>query len=131
MEKIFDKACIDTLMAQAAGNSRRRQFFDLRNSAADTSQRILNALLPDTQVPIHRHESTSETVICLSGRLEEVFYECESTEEGTTSYREIGRVLLCPKESKYGVQIPAGVWHNIVVYEPSVIFEAKDGAYMG
>lgn len=29
----------------------------------------------------------------------------------------------------YGVDIPAGTWHNLVVIEPAVIFEAKDGAY--
>ena len=50
MEKIFDKAFIDTLLAQAAENPRKRQNHDLRNSAADTSQRMMNALLPETQV---------------------------------------------------------------------------------
>ena len=29
----------------------------------------------------------------------------------------------------YGVQVPAGVWHTIIVHEPSVIIEIKDGAY--
>lgn len=52
-----------------------RQNFDLRTSPADTSQRMLNALLPGTKVPIHRHEDTTETVICLVGKLEEIIYE--------------------------------------------------------
>ena len=56
-------------------NSRLRQNFDLRTSPADTSQRMLNALLPGTVVPIHRHEDTTETVICLCGKLDEVIYE--------------------------------------------------------
>ena len=41
----------------------------------------------------------------------------------------MARVELCPREGKYGVQIPQGVWHTIEVLEPSAIFEAKDGAY--
>ena len=29
----------------------------------------------------------------------------------------------------YACQVPKGAWHKVEVYEPSVIFEAKDGAY--
>ncbi len=147
---IFDKDFLDTLFGQAAENPRLRQNFDLRTSGADTSQRMLNAVLPETVVPIHRHEDTSETVICLQGRLDEVFYEeidpilsplkaedAAGFEQGmdaqdvTTGkrYREVKRMELCPREGRYGCQIPKGVWHTIEVKEPSVIFEAKDGAY--
>ena len=28
------------------------------------------------------------------------------------------------------IQIPPMTWHSIEVYEPSTIFEAKDGAYV-
>ena len=45
-------------------------------------------------------------------------------------FREVSRHLLAPAEGCYGMQIPAGVWHSIRVLEPSVIFEAKDGAYV-
>jgi len=90
----------------------------------DTSQRMMNALQPNTQVPVHRHEATSETVICLVGRLDEIIYE--ETENG---FREVERHLLCPREGLHGMQVPKGAWHSIEVYEPSVIFEAKDGAY--
>ena len=44
-------------------------------------------------------------------------------------YREVQRIHLCPVEAKYGCQIPKGAWHTVEVIEPSVIFEAKDGAY--
>ena len=71
----LDKDFLDKLFEQATENPRLRQSFDLRTSSADTSQRMLNALLPRTEVPIHRHEKTAETVICLVGKLEEVFYE--------------------------------------------------------
>ena len=118
---------INTLLTQAKESSRLRQHYDLRNSTADTSQRMLNALLPGTEVPVHRHEETAETVVCLVGKLEEIFYE----EVGEGTFREISRRLLSPHEGLYGMQIPAGVWHTVHVIEPSVIFEAKDGAYKG
>lgn len=125
MENIFDQALLNSLLEQAKASPRLRMNYDLRTSSADTSQRMLNALIPTTEVPIHRHEETSETVVCLCGRLEEIFYE--ETEGG--EFKEIACYLLCPTEGKYGIQIPIGVWHTINVLEPSVIFEAKDGAY--
>ena len=126
MNKIFDDQFLDALMAAAAESPRLRMNHDLRNSAADTSQRMLNALLPGTVVPVHRHEATAETVVCLRGRLWEVIYE-----EVDNNFREVSRHLLCPAEGCHGMQVPAGAWHTIEVLEPSIIFEAKDGAYRG
>lgn len=146
----MDKAFLDGLLVQAQANPRLRQHYDLRTSPADTSQRLLNALMPGTVSPIHRHEDTSETVICLCGKLDEVIYEevdallspltaeeaaafdrgmdaQEVTQE--KRFREVQRIRLCPAEGQYGYQIPQGAWHTIEVLEPSVIFEAKDGAY--
>ena len=122
----IDKLLIERLFEQAKESPRLRMNYDLRTSSEDTSQRMLNALLPGTEVPIHRHESTSETVVCLSGRLEEMIYK--KKEDGT--FQEVSRHLLCPAEGCYGIQIPAGAWHTIQVLEPSVIFEAKDGAFV-
>lgn len=126
---IFDKDFICNLLERAASSERLRQNYDLRDSAEDTSQRMLNALQPGTKVPIHRHTDTAETVICVYGRLEEIFYEPINAEY--TEFKETQRILLCPAEGNYGMQIPAGVWHSINVIEPSIIFEAKDGAYKG
>ena len=122
----IDKALLLSLREQAKASPRLRQNFDLRTSAADTSQRMLNVLEVGTQVPIHRHEETTETVICIEGRLIEMFYEKDGED-----FCEVARVELCPREGKYGVQIPQGVWHTIEVLEPSAIFEAKDGEYKG
>ena len=125
---LFNNELMDTLLAQAKVSPRLRQHFDLRTSASDTSQRMLNALWPGTEVPVHRHEETAETVVCLRGKLEEVLYEAVQ-EGGEQTFREVSRQLLSPQEGLYGMQIPAGVWHTVHVLEPSVIFEAKDGAY--
>lgn len=144
----FDKDFLDKLFEQATMNSKLRQCFDLRTSSDDNSQRMLNALLSGTVVPIHRHEDTTESVICLCGKLDVVIYEEAVTYEKNTSevlpmaidaqdvtrkveYREVQRIHLCPAEAKYGCQIPKGAWHTVEVIEPSVIFEAKDGAYKG
>lgn len=126
---LINNEFIDILLSQAKESSRLRQHYDLRNSAADTSQRMLNALLPGTEVPIHRHEETAETVVCLMGKLEEIIYEEMQESTGERTFQEIARHILSPAEGKYGMQIPAGVWHTVHVIEPSVIFEAKDGAY--
>ena len=137
---LIDNILLDSLFEQAKVSERKRMNYDLRTSAEDTSQRMLNALLPGTVVPIHRHEDTSETVVCLKGRLEEIIYEevVEYSREETSrteevvrkvSFKEVSRHLICPAEGLYGVQIPAGAWHTVQVIEPSVIFEAKDGAF--
>ena len=123
---LIDNKLLDSLFEQAKVSERKRMNYDLRTSAEDTSQRMLNALLPGTVVPIHRHEDTTETVICLKGRLEEIIYE-EVVRK--VSFKEVSRHLICPAEGLYGVQVPAGAWHTIHVIEPSVIFEAKDGGY--
>ena len=126
---VFDKEFLDQLLDKASVSERLRQNFDLRNSSEDTSQRMLNALQPGTVVPVHNHPDTVESVICLCGKLEEIFYKPSDTD--SSRFEEMSRHLLCPDEGKYGMQIPAGVWHSINVMEPSVIFEAKDGAYKG
>ena len=134
MTKEINKELIDALLASAQTNERKRINYDLRTSSNDTSQRMLNALMPETEVPIHRHESTSETVICLCGKMEEIIYDAEvvSGIDGAEEIRvnEKSRYLLCPEQGLYGVQVPMGVWHTVNIIEPSVIFEAKDGAYI-
>lgn len=125
--KIFNQQLIEEFLAMANDAPRKRVNLDLRNTSSDTSQRMLNALMPDTVVPIHKHDDTSETVICLRGSLEEVFFE--SINDENTEFKEVKRFLLCPAKGIYGMQIPKGIWHTVNVIEPSVIFESKDGAY--
>ena len=70
---VIDKELLDNLTAQAKINPRLRQSFDLRNSAEDKSQRMLNALEPGTVMPIHRHHASSETVVILRGKIRWIF----------------------------------------------------------
>ena len=117
----INKELIDNLFEQAKENPRLRQNFDLRTSANDNSQRMLNALLPGTVVPIHRHPQSTENVFLLCGKIVEVI--CD--ENGN----EIERIHLDPTVGNYGCVVPQGAWHTVEVLEPSVIYEAKDGKY--
>ena len=117
----INKEFLGKLFEQAVENPRLRQSYDLRTSSDDNSQRILNALLPGTVVPIHRHPNSNENVLLLCGKLVEVIYD----ENG----KEKERIHLDPNIGNYGCVIPPGAWHTVEVLEPSVIYEAKDGKY--
>lgn len=125
---VIDKELLDQLFEQAAENPRKRTNYDMRTSQEDGSQRMLNALLPETEVPIHRHPISNENVILITGKMYEILYE-EAEENGKTVLRETERLYLSPSEGKYGCQVPQGVWHTVEVIAPSVIYEAKDGKY--
>ena len=73
--QLINQELLKELQEKAESNERLRINFDLRTTPEDTSQRMLNALQPGTHIPIHRHLKTSETVICLEGCLDWVFYE--------------------------------------------------------
>ena len=124
--QLINDELLNELHKQAKASERLRQSFDLRTTPEDTSQRMLNYLEVGTKVPIHRHEDTSETNICIKGRLDVVFYE----QKHDGSFEEIQRVNLDPICGRYGVQIPKGVWHTVEVFAPSCILEAKDGKYV-
>ena len=117
----INKVLLDNLFEQAKENPRLRQNLDLRTSSADNSQRMLNALLPGTVVPIHRHPMSTENVLLLCGKLVEVLYDADGNESE--------RILLDTSVGCYGCVVPQGVWHSVEVLEPSVIYEAKDGKY--
>ena len=125
---MIDKEFLEELFQQAKDNPRKRANYDMRTSPEDGSQRMLNALLPGTEVAIHHHPNSDENVILITGKMYEVFYE-EVEENGKVVLHEKERLYLCPSEGKYGCRVPKGVWHTVDVIEPSVIYEAKDGKY--
>ena len=93
-------------------------------------------MLPGTEVAIHRHPHSSESVICLYGRMDVVIYNKVMAyvldgedKKRKVSYNETEGISLAPVEGKFGCSIPKGAWHTVEVFEPSVIFEAKDRAY--
>ena len=117
------QAVLDKLTAEAKASPRLRMNMDLRNSDADQSQRMLNAIEPGSVVPIHRHQKSSETVVCLRCRLVEEFYD--ELERICTE-----RIELSPNGPVAALNIPAGQWHTVQALESgSVILEVKDGKY--
>ena len=116
----IDKKLISNLFEKALTNPRLRHSFDLRNPT-DGGQRMLNALLPGTVVPVHRHPQSNENVLLLCGKLIEIIYD----ENGN----EIERIHLDPTVGYFGCVVPQGAWHTVEVLEPSVIYESKDGKY--
>ena len=117
---IIDEHTLNALTAQAKASPRLRMNLDLRNSPEDQSQRMLNAIEPGTVLPIHRHRTTSETVVCLRGHLEEYFYD----EEG----RLTDTIDMVPGGTL--INIPAGQWHSLKSLESgTVLLECKDGPW--
>ena len=116
----IDKIILDDLTEKAKQSPRLRCNLDLRNSAEDQSQRMLNALEPGTVMPIHRHKGTSETCICIRGHFEEYFYDADGNLTDTIDMVPGGVVL----------NIEKGQWHSLKCLESgTVLFEAKDGPY--
>ena len=117
------QALLDSLTEKAKASPRLRMNMDLRNSAEDQSQRMLNAIEPGSPMPIHRHQKTSETVVCLRGKLVWEFYD--ELERICTE-----RIELSPNGPIVALNVPQGQWHTVKALESgSVILECKDGAY--
>ena len=120
---VITQAILDQLTEQAKASPRLRMNLDLRNSENDGSQRMLNAIEPGSPERIHRHQHTSETVVCIRGRVVEDFYDeleriCKDS------------IVLTPNGPNVAINIPAGQWHSIRAVESgSVVLAVKDGKY--
>ena len=129
MDMTINQELLDNLFEEAKENPRLRMNLDLRTTAEDGSQRMLNAMLPGTEVAIHRHPISNEDVILIKGRLDEILYEEVVQVDGKVTLKEVERIHLCTEEGVYGCQVPKGMWHTVEVLEPSVIYEGKEGKY--
>ena len=120
---VINQTILDKLTEEAKASPRLRMNLDLRNGEDDQSQRMLNAIEPGSPLPIHRHQKTSETVVCLRGRLVWEFYD--ELERRCTE-----AIELSPGGPVVALNIPAGQWHTVQALESgTVIMEVKDGAY--
>ena len=117
------QAMLNSLTEQAKASERLRMNLDLRNSDTDGSQRMLNAIEPESILPIHRHQKTSETMVCLRGKLRVEYYD-ELERMCTESF------ILEPNGMNVAVSIPIGIWHTVHALESGTcILEMKNGAY--
>jgi len=117
---IIDKSVLDELTAKTKESPRLRCNLDLRNSQEDKSQRMLNALEPGTEMPIHRHRNSSETCVCVRGHFVEYFYDENGNLTDTIDMLPGGTIL----------NIEKGQWHSLKCLESgTVLLEAKDGPW--
>lgn len=117
---IIDQKILDSLTAVAKASPRLRMNYDLRNTLEDGSQRMLNAIEPGTVMPIHRHRSSSETVVCVRGHFEEYLYDDSGALVEMVDMVPGGNVL----------NVPAMQWHSLRSLESgTVLLECKDGRW--
>ena len=114
---------LDKLTEQAKAHPRLRMNLDLRDSDSDGSQRMLNAIEPGSQLPIHRHQKSSEIMVCLKGKLRVEYYD-ELERICTDSFN------IEPNGTNVAVSIPIGQRHTVHALESGTcILEMKNGAY--
>ena len=117
---IIDKTLLDTVSDQAKASPRLRMNYNYHQSLDEKCHRFLNAVEPGTEVPIHRHRHTSETVVCLRGRLVWEFYQ-ELRDEGlelrdsskSSRVQKVQEIELSPNGRVVALNIPAGQWHTV------------------
>lgn len=120
---IIDKNLLDQVSAQAKESPRLRMNYNFHQSLEDKCHRMLNAVEPGTEVPIHRHPTKDESFVILRGKVRSTTYN----DDGSV----IESVVLCAEDGVYGVDIPRNVWHRLEALEPnSVIFECKEGPFV-
>ena len=118
----IDNTLLNSLTEQAKASPRLRMNHDLRNVGESQSQRMLNAIEPGSPVPVHRHRTSMETVVCLRGRIRQLFYD----DNGQI----VETIELVPGGEVAALNIPMGQWHTVEVLESgTVIMEFKDGPY--
>lgn len=120
---VIDKKLLDTVSEQAKASPRLRMNFNFHQSLDDLCHRMLNAIEPGTEVPIHRHPTKDESFVILRGKVRSTTYN----DDGSI----IDSVVLSQEDGVYGVDIPKGIWHKLESLEPnSVIFECKEGPFV-
>ena len=97
---IIDQKLLDDLSAQAKANPRLRQAYDLRTTPEDSSQRILNAVEPGTVLPVHRHRNSTETIVCLRGKVVQHYYDDNGSK--------VASYVLAPYTAQVAMSVPVG-----------------------
>lgn len=120
---VIDDKILDDLSAQAKASPRLRMNYNFHHSLDELCHRMLNALEPGTEVPIHHHPDKDETFVILRGKIRVTTYN----DDGSI----IDSVVLCQDDGIFGVDIPKNVWHTLEALEPnSCIFECKQGPFV-
>ena len=120
---IIDEKLLNQVSGEAKASQRLRMNYNFHQSLDDKCHRMLNAIEPGTDIPIHRHPTKDESFVVLRGKVRSTIYD----DDGTV----IESVVLCQEEGRFGVDIPKGVWHKLESLESgSVVFECKEGPFV-
>ncbi len=108
------QAILDDLTAQAKASPRLRMNIDHRNGPEDKCPRMLNAMEPGTVMLIHRHHTSSETVVILRGQIQWLFYD--------NLGNETDRVTLDANEDLRMLNVEINRWHSLICLERGSAF---------
>jgi len=121
--RVIDKSLLDKVSAEAKESPRLRMNYNFHQSLDDMCHRMLNAVEPGTEVPVHRHPTKDESFVVLRGRVKVSTYNDDGSVKES--------VILSLEDGRYGVDIPKNVWHNLESLKTgSVIFECKEGPFV-
>lgn len=120
---VIDKDLLDKVSEQAKASPRLRMNFNFHQSLDELCHRMLNAVEPGTEVPIHRHPTKDESFVILRGKVRVTTHN----DDGSI----IDDIVLDQTAGSFGVNIPKGVWHKLESLESgSVVFECKEGPFV-
>ena len=120
---VIDNSLLEKLTYEAKASPRLRMNYNFHKSLDEKCHRMLNAIEPGSDIPIHRHPDKDESFVVLRGKVRSTTYN----DDGSV----IESVVLCSEEGLYGVDIPKGVWHKLESLESgSVVFECKEGPFV-
>ena len=121
--KIIDETLLNKVTTEAKESPRLRMNYNFHQSLNDKCHRFINAVEPGTVVPVHKHPTKDESFVVLKGRVKILTYNDEG--------KVLETIILDPKDGRYGVDIPKGVWHTLESIESgSCIFECKEGPFV-
>lgn len=119
---VINEQLLNEVTRQAQASPRLRMNYNFHQSLDEKFHRMLNAVEPGTEIPIHHHPTKDETFILMRGKVRVLTYN----DDGTI----IDDIILSQESGNYGVDIPKNVWHTIQCIEPAVLFECKEGPFV-
>ncbi len=122
--KSIDTALHGAMRAEAQKTVRRRVHHCLHESLDDPVQRLVVVMEPGTYIRPHRHRQPAkwELFFCLAGSAAVLLFDAAGQLTDKIAFGAGG--------SRYGVEIPAGVWHTLIIQEPgTLLVEIKPGPY--
>lgn len=118
---VINKEILKSIEVKAKESIRLRANLCLHTSPDEKVQKMINVLLPGTEMPIHRHLNSDETLTILKGKVTIIYFD----DDGHTKER----IEMSQISGTNVVDIPKGVWHNVEVSEPVTLLEIKEGPY--